>query len=197
MNSAALKAIFKKEIIIIILAGGVVGFFAGNQLFSEKKASLISALPEEEELPLAPPPALQRTRVAQVIDGDTIELETGERLRYIGIDAPEGAWPGKEPECYAEEAREANRILVEGQEIDMESDVSGTDKFGRLLRYVYRDDVLINKALVEKGAAFAVSYPPDVKFEAVFKAAENEAMQKGEGLWSVCGYSEEKRPNAD
>src|SRR3990167_2207640 len=76
--------------------------------------------------------------VSRVVDGDTIELNTGEKLRYIGIDTPEINY-GKDPECFAQQAKEFNKKLVEKKVIKIEKDVSEKDKFGRLLRYVYVD----------------------------------------------------------
>src|SRR3990167_11245797 len=69
--------------------------------------------------------------VSRVIDGDTIELNTGEKLRYIGIDTPEINF-GKNPECFAIKAKEFNKQLVEKKEIKIEKDVSEKDRFGRM-----------------------------------------------------------------
>ena len=69
-------------------------------------------------------------RVTQVIDGDTIRVEGGYKVRYIGIDTPEMG------EAFGMEAWQANRKLVEGKKVRLERDVSETDKYGRLLRYV-------------------------------------------------------------
>ena len=77
--------------------------------------------------------------VVRVIDGDTIEVEidgTSYRVRYIGIDTPETVHPQKPVECFGKEASEKNRELVEGKRVRLEKDVSDTDKYGRLLRYV-------------------------------------------------------------
>ncbi|MCK4863754.1 MAG: thermonuclease family protein, partial [Dehalococcoidales bacterium] len=82
--------------------------------------------------------------VTQVIDGDTITIDTGHRVRYIGLDTPE-VYPVQE--AYGMEAWQANRKLVEGKEVRLERDVSETDKYGRLLRYVYVDDTLVNAEL--------------------------------------------------
>ncbi|GAF76144.1 unnamed protein product, partial [marine sediment metagenome] len=76
-----------------------------------------------------------------MIDGDTIIIEGDYRVRYIGIDAPE-IYP--ELEACGMEALEVNRALVEGREVRLEQDVSETDKYGRLLRYVYVDDIFVN-----------------------------------------------------
>ncbi|MES0362120.1 MAG: thermonuclease family protein [Anaerolineales bacterium] len=119
--------------------------------------------------------------VIQVIDGDTIEVflnEKAYRLRYIGIDSPEIGMPG------SEEATEANRDLVSGQILELESDISNTDQHGRLLRYVYLSNgTLVNAELVALGYAVAVAYPPDIKYQEMFEAKQLEAQENGLGLW--------------
>ena len=96
-----------------------------------------------------------------VVDGDTIRVELGDgeraTVRYIGIDCPEADQP------FGDEATAANRLLVEGQKLLLERDVSETDRYGRLLRYVYLvDGTFVNGELVKGGHARARAYPPDV-----------------------------------
>ncbi len=120
-------------------------------------------------------------RVTQVIDGDTITIEGGYRVRYIGIDTPE---IHPELEAYGMEALEANRRLVEGKEVRLERDVSETDKYGRLLRYVYADDIFVNAELVRQGLAEAKAYPPDIEYQDELEELEVEARQAGRGMWA-------------
>ncbi|MCK4273453.1 MAG: thermonuclease family protein [Dehalococcoidales bacterium] len=119
--------------------------------------------------------------VTQVIDGDTIIIDTGHRVRYIGIDTPE---VHPIPEAYGAEAWQANRQLVEGKSIRLERDVSETDKYGRLLRYVYVDDTLANAELVKLGMAEAKAYPPDTRYQDMLEQLEEEARQAGRGMWA-------------
>ncbi len=125
--------------------------------------------------------------VVSVIDGDTIEVRNGEvteRVRYIGIDAPE-SYP--EPsECYGKEATEYNRKLLSGVMVRLERDKSDTDKYGRWLRYVYAGDVFVNKELVEGGYAVAKMYQPDVQKSQEFAAAALSAQEGLRGLWAEC-----------
>jgi len=130
----------------------------------------------------SPSPAI---RVKTVIDGDTIELEDGRRLRYIGIDTPETKYPSQPIECFGQGAYEKNKTLVEGKEVRLEKDVSETDKYGRLLRYVYVDEIMINELLVKEGYANATSYPPDIKYQDLFRKAEQEAREAEKGLWGT------------
>jgi micrococcal nuclease len=115
------------------------------------------------------------------VDGDTIRVDVGGevfRLRYIGIDAPDlDQWMGAE-------ARAANEQLVSGQTVYLEKDVSETDKYGRLLRYVYlADEMFVNAELVRRGYARAKSYEPDVERQGVLQQAEQQAREDGLGLW--------------
>lgn len=119
--------------------------------------------------------------VTQVIDGDTIIIDTGHRVRYIGIDTPE-VYP--EEEVYGQEAWQANRKLVEGKRVRLEQDISETDKYGRLLRYVYVDDILVNAELVKLGLARAIAYPPDIKHQDLLEQLESEARQAKRGMWA-------------
>jgi micrococcal nuclease len=119
--------------------------------------------------------------VTRVIDGDTIDIATGQRVRYIGIDTPE-VYP--EQEAYGMEAWQANRKLVEGKKVRLEPDVSETDKYGRLLRYVYVDDTFVNAELVRLGLAEAKAYPPDTRYQDLLEQLEGEARQTGRGMWA-------------
>ena len=120
-------------------------------------------------------------RVVQVIDGDTIVIEGGYRVRYIGIDTPE-IYPSME--AFGTEAWQANRKLVEGKEVRLERDVSERDKYGRLLRYVWVDNTLVEAELVRQGLARAKAYPPDTKYQDYLEQAETEAMEAGRGMWA-------------
>jgi micrococcal nuclease len=126
-------------------------------------------------------PSAGTVRVIEVIDGDTIRIEGGLSVRYIGIDTPE---MGLLPEPLAIEATEANRRLVEGKRVRLEKDVSETDRYGRLLRYVYAGDVLVNAELVRLGLARAVAYPPDTGYQDILEEAEAAARKAARGMWA-------------
>jgi|GEM_PF-2065202 len=136
-----------------------------------------------------PPPTSQQANlfeVTKVIDGDTIQIETGEKVRYIGIDTPETVHPSKPVECFGKEATAKNKELVEGKTVRLEKDISETDKYGRLLRYVYVGDIFVNLELVKEGYAVSSTYPPDVKYQDRFLEAQQEAREKQKGLWITC-----------
>lgn len=125
-------------------------------------------------------------KVTRVIDGDTIEIEGGKRVRYIGIDTPETVDPRKPVQCFGVEASRKNKELVEGQRVRLEKDITDRDKYNRLLRYVRVGDTFVNLELVKQGFAQSYSYPPDVKYQDRFIQAQREAREAKSGLWSAC-----------
>lgn len=127
--------------------------------------------------------------VTRVIDGDTIEIEGGQKVRYIGIDTPETVDPRKPIQCFGVEASNKNKELVSGKRVRLEKDVSETDKYGRLLRYVYIGDTFVNLELVKQGYAYSYSYPPDVKYQNQFTDAQRQAKDQNKGLWDSCPIS--------
>lgn len=130
----------------------------------------------------APPPPGQTALVEDVIDGDTIDvIINGQsyRVRYIGVDTPERG------EDFYGEATQANRQMVSGQEIILVKDVSETDQYGRLLRYIYLPDgTFVNAELLRQGVAQIVTYPPDVAMQDTFQDIQADARGNGRGLWS-------------
>ena len=129
-------------------------------------------------------------KVVRVVDGDTIEIEGGQTIRYIGIDTPETVHPQKTVECFGREASNKNKELVEGKFVQLEKDFSETDKYGRLLRYVYADGLFVNELLVKEGFAHASSYPPDIKYQNLINSAQEEARSQNRGLWAGCQEGE-------
>ncbi|MBI5650939.1 MAG: thermonuclease family protein [Chloroflexi bacterium] len=138
--------------------------------------------------PVTQKPGRVTSQVSRVIDGDTIQVLIAGKtytVRYIGIDTPETVAPGKPIEWMGAEASEANKSLVGGKSVDLEKDVSETDKYGRLLRYVFVGNVFVNAELVRKGYAKVSTYPPDVKNQSLFLQAQQEARTAGRGLWGI------------
>jgi endonuclease YncB( thermonuclease family) len=125
-------------------------------------------------------------QVVNVITGDEIEvmLLNGElaRVKYLSVVAPSSA--SEIPEPFGPEAFELNRGLVEGQSVRLERDRTNTDDQGRLLRYVYVGDVMVNEVLVQQGLARVELVPPDTKHGARLQAAEQDARLNGRGIWS-------------
>ncbi len=116
--------------------------------------------------------------VEYVVDGDTLELETGERVRLIGIDTPEVG------EYYYEEAKDRLKEIVEGKSVILERDIEYRDIYDRLLRYVYVDNWFVNLVLVQEGYASVYPYEPNTKYKDEFADAESEAKERGLGIWN-------------
>lgn len=157
----------------------LVWLSAPAPLFSQNELDRVTRLPFVSRNH----PGFQVTwvTVRRVIDGDTIELASGARVRYIGIDTPEMSGPR---ECYATEATAKNRELVEGKRVALRKDVSETDRYGRLLRYVYLPTgEMVNATLVREGYAVTSTFPPDVMFADLFVELEREAREAARGLW--------------
>lgn len=130
----------------------------------------------------APP---QDAAVGRVVDGDTVVLSSGERVRYIGINTPELHHPKKPVEWYAREAKAFNQRLVEGKKVHLEFDVERRDKYRRLLAYVYLEDgTFVNAELVRQGYAQVMTFPPNVKYADLFIRLQREARESKRGLWN-------------
>lgn len=190
---------FKTAVFLVLLAS-LLSFVAGKKLAQNpQNSSEVKSLSVENIYPTiairitspvtstTSPMSYESVKVSRVIDGDTVELSDGRRVRYIGIDTPETGDPRRGVQCYGREAYEKNRELVEGKMVELEKDVSETDKYGRFLRYVYINNVLVNELLVEEGYAYSSSYPPDVKYQDNFLEAQKLAREENKGLWgSTC-----------
>ncbi len=147
----------------------------------------VAAATTTRAVPASPTPTgLAFAQVTRVVDGDTIDVLLDgreQRLRYIGMNTPETVDPRRPVECFGHEASERNRQLVEGKTVGLERDVSETDRYGRLLRYVWVEGAMVNATLVAEGYATAATFPPDVKYADTFAALEAEARAAGRGLW--------------
>jgi micrococcal nuclease len=143
-----------------------------------------AAPPPDEEVDLRCGPA--RGVVADVIDGDTVRLASGEKIRYLMVDTPE-ITQGK-TDCFGREARDYNAELVLGQEVELTYDEECSDAYGRLLAYVESPDGEINTLLVERGFACVLHIPPNGDDrESEFMTLELEARGSFTGMWGACG----------
>ncbi len=122
--------------------------------------------------------------VVSVVDGDTIKIEGGEVVRYIGMDTPETVAPNRPIGCFGKEASDKNKALVQGKVVELVKDVSNRDRYGRLLRYIWIGDEMINETLVREGYAQVSTYPPDVAYVDRFVAAQRKAESDKAGMWS-------------
>jgi micrococcal nuclease len=113
------------------------------------------------------------------VDGDTVELADGRRVRYLGINTPERGQP------LFQEATAANRRLTEGRRAWLVLDTQQTDRFGRVLAYLWVGERFVNLELVRQGYANAYTEPPNVRYSEEILAAEQEARRAGLGLWAM------------
>lgn len=156
--------------------------FSGCVFFYEPqdKASNVS-VEDEENLKRG---ELKATYIVkEVVDGDTLVLSNNERVRLLGINAPEyGSY-------FYNEAKQILEILVLGEKIRLEKDLTDRDKYGRLLRYVYRDSLFVNLEMIKRGFASIYTCPPDVKYAEEFLEAERFARVNKLGLWKESSVS--------
>lgn len=158
-------------------------------------AFLISAL----SLSVSAAPAVDYSNVLvkRVVDGDTVQLETGERVRLIGIDTPEmhesdklrrdsirSGQDIKTIQAMGRKAKEFTRGLLEGKRVRLEFDVERYDRYGRLLAYAYlKDGTFANAEIVKQGYASLLTIPPNVKYADLFLRLYQEARENRRGLW--------------
>ncbi len=123
--------------------------------------------------------------VERVIDGDTIELVGGERIRYLMVNTPETT--GGKNECFGSNAVTFNTDLVLGKEVELRYDVEKQDQFDRTLAYVTVDGMEVNRLIVERGFGCVLHIPPngDDRVDE-FEMLEQTARLTMRGLWGVC-----------
>ncbi len=123
-------------------------------------------------------------KVTRIYDGDTIRLDNGESVRYIGIDTPETHHPYRPVEFLGKEATQMNQDLVGGKRVYLELDVRRRDRYGRLLAYVFLEDgTFVNAELARLGYAYTMTIPPSVKYTELFRKVAREARENKRGLW--------------
>lgn len=177
-------------ILLLILIVALVGDRKSEIQTSQPESGVRSETVLKDQIPDDTAMSLSesdnRFLVVRVIDGDTIEIEGGQRVRYVGIDTPETVDPRKPVQCFGVEASNKNKEFVGGKRVRLEKDISETDKYGRLLRYVYVDDIFVNLKLVQDGFAYSSTYPPDIKYQDQFVEAQRVAREQNKGLWNTC-----------
>lgn len=148
-----------------------------------------------------PPPSTAPTgepvrlfHVKRVVDGDTLLLEGGERVRLIGIDTPETVKPDTPPQPFGHEASEFTKRLAEGKDVRLEFDRNREDQYGRTLAYVYIGDLFLNEEIVRQGFSRAETrFHFRTDYERRFVAAEKEARAAHRGIWSDAAEEQGRR----
>ena len=158
----------------------------GLRWFAAASIALVSALAIAATEDVSAGTAGERARVSAVVDGDTISLVDGRRVRLLQIDTPE---PGT-GECYSRAAgRELRRLLPDGSTVTLEADerLDHVDAYGRLLRYVHRGGANLNLELVRRGAATVWLYRGERgRYAAQLLVAAQTARRAHRGLWGAC-----------
>ena len=183
-----LEAMTKPRLILTLISITLLSLMLF--FFNNNESAEIGDPPLNEEV--AELPIVTTARVQRVIDGDTIIVEFGgleEKVRLLGVDAPEIDWQNKEnTECYGVESKEELERISLGDTVSLQRDLlnENRDKYGRLLRYVFLPDgTMANELLIENGFAEHLSYFP-ISLNDHFATVEQTAKSSNAGLWSVC-----------
>jgi micrococcal nuclease len=185
----------KKNIRIILAA--IILVIIGRLSFSDTLSTDIQYSQGKFKLPFGKSYDYSNIFVRRAVDGDTLQLESGERVRLIGIDTPEmhdsdklrrdSSRSQQDIATIKELGRRAYKFtqdLVEGKYVSLEFDVERYDKYNRLLAYVYlKDGTFVNAKIVEEGYASLMSIPPNVKYADLFLKLYQEARENKRGLW--------------
>lgn len=140
---------------------------------------LLSLLSQSKE-------ALAENIVRAVHDGDTIVLQDGRTIRYLGVNAPEMASDMKPAQPFAKEATQWNKNMVLGKTVQLEMDTEIQDTFGRTLAYVYLPNgTMVNQAILAEGLAQYFPYRQNMKHGKLLLDAQRSAMHAGKGLWRM------------
>ncbi len=134
-------------------------------------------------------PAGLDVTVERVVDGDTIVVSGGERVRLIGVDTPETKDPRRPVGCFGEQASNfTSSLLPVGARVRLVGDVEQRDRYQRLLAYAYRlpDGLFVNAELLRRGFAQVLTIPPNIAHSSEFLALSQEARDAERGLWGAC-----------
>lgn len=168
----------KNKLLVVVIASALVGtgiYIKAGTVTNKVNENYDGSVKTEWGKPI---------KVLRVVDGDTLVLINGERVRYIGVDTPEEFDERKPIQCFAKEAAQKNKELVEGKTIKFYNDVNVKDKYGRWLGFVYLEDgTFVNLELIKQGYAFAYPFPPDISKAEQFRNAEAYARVSKLGLW--------------
>jgi len=189
MKSSKIFLLFFLGILLISL-----GLLSGKTADKNLNDLQLTKEPSKISLPVNPSVSLaekivnsnrKRVLVSKILDGDTVETNLGEKIRYLGINTPEKGQP------FANEATKLNQDLVLGKEIYLEFDIQTKDRYGRTLAYVYASGIFINLEMVKKGLGVSETIQPNIKYQDEIVNAQKEARDKCFGIWKgLCSQEE-------
>jgi endonuclease YncB( thermonuclease family) len=134
-------------------------------------------------------PGLSYYRVEKVLDGDTVKLEDGRKIRLLGINAPEVRHRNQLAEPGGEAAKQWLTRKLTNQKVRLITDVELTDKYQRTLAHIVTENKEhINLQLLEKGLAVASIYPPNLLYADEISQAQEKAEKAGVGIWGMKEY---------
>ena len=174
--------------LILLFVIFLIGLFIGLNVFHYRQVRSPSSVTPENSNSVS-------AKVLYVIDGDTMDVSIDgkkERVRLIGIDAPEMAYEEKQADCFSGESADALKTIINGNAVSLVLDPTQSDRdsYGRLLRYLYLPDgTNVNKMMVEQGYAYEYTYKENpYQLQGEFQEAEQKAKAVKAGLWAdgVC-----------
>lgn len=185
---------------LLVIACSLIFFTGFGFLWFGLQPVPLSTAPNQSPLPVVATNSAflgaqgERAQVTKVVDGDTIIVDIGgksETVRFVGMDTPETVDPRRPVGCFGKEASNETKSLLSGKVVILQKDVSNTDKYKRLLRYIYLPmedgrELFVNDYLIREGFARVLTYPPDVKYNEQFREAERQAKEQKRGLWEKC-----------
>ena len=127
----------------------------------------------------------ESAHVFRVWDGNTLLIDGGLTVRYIGVETPGGGMFNRPLEPFGRQAAERNVVLVEGKDVELEQDVNDVDSNGFLLRYVYVGGAMVNEVLLREGLAKLAPTSADRKYQASLEAAQEVARVVPLNVWTV------------
>lgn len=183
------RIVSKKIVVALILLLCSSTVFAGGVFYSDQKLA-VSA-------PIEPSYDYSKILVTGIVDGDTLRLENGEKVRLIGVDTPESRQNAKLKRDLKKTNKDVETIIAMGKEatkftkslvlrkyVRLEFDVEKKDHYNRLLAYVYLPDGrMLNAEIVKAGYAQILTVPPNVKYHDLFLKLQQEARDSNLGLW--------------
>lgn len=202
MKRIRLPRISRKPIpfLVLVLLLSTVSFFqhrnGSAQIASSSHKNTASVQKSDYTKP-------EFAEVSRVVDGDTIEvvfsedslslntnLKPVEKVRLIGVNAPESVDPRRPVECMGKESSQYLKSILEGTKVILSSDYtqSQRDKYGRLLRYVFipeNNNTFVNQKIIEDGYAYEYTYKNTYMYQKDFKQSQKIAKSKKVGLWNI------------
>lgn len=169
-------------VVVVLVLGGT--FPLVRSLFEATPSPGPTSGSAEGELPAGLDVTIER-----VVDGDTIVVSGGERVRLIGVDTPETKDPRRPVGCFGRQASAfTSGLLPAGSRVRLVGDVEQRDRYQRLLAYVYRlpDGLFVNAELLRRGFGQVLTIPPNVAHSEEFVAVARQARDEERGLWSAC-----------